>query len=245
MLVDIRLVKTKGNEFYLHLLENSEVRDENQVPKMLTKKNEGRGGGGIISLDPAERVFFTGYDPSGLIVEWGIDVMNQRVFKVCDKLDQLQSLIDSKNIKHKKRYKLRKLAMKKRKKIRNLVDDCHRKAISWLCSNYHLILLPTYEISNMVNKESRKIGKKTVRSMYTWSHYRFKMNLKSKAKLYPNCRVVIVDESYTSVTCIKCGFKNEKTSNKIFHCKQCDFKTDRDWNGGRNILIKRLSSLLP
>jgi putative transposase len=57
--------------------------------------------------------------------------------------------------------------------------------------------------------------------------------------------VAIVDESYSSVTCTKCGFKNESTSNKTFHCKQCDFKTDRDWNGGRNILIKRLNSLFP
>jgi putative transposase len=210
----------------------------------MSKKKEGRGGG-IISLDPGERVFFTDHDPSGLIVEWGINGMNQKVFNICDQLDQLQSLIDSKKIKHRKRYKLKKVAMRKRKKIRNFVDDCHRKAIKWLCSNYNVILLLIYETSNMADKKTRKIGKKTTRGMYTWSHYRFKMNLKNKAKLYPNCKVAIVDESYSSVTCTKCGFKNESTSNKTFHCKQCDFKTDRDWNGGRNILIKRLNSLFP
>jgi putative transposase len=133
--------------------------------------------------------------------------------------------------------------MKARKRIKNMVDDCHRKAVKWLCSNYHVILLPKYETSNMVKKEDRNIGKKTARSMYTWYHYRFKQRLISKSKLYPNCKVEVDDESHTTITCGKCGHLNPSFSSKTFRCQECDFHIDRDWNGARNYLIKRLNAL--
>jgi len=56
--------------------------------------------------------------------------------------------------------------MKARMRIRNLIDDSHRKAIQWLCSNYHVILLPKYETQNKTKKGKRGIGKKTASSMY-------------------------------------------------------------------------------
>lgn len=97
--------------------------------------------------------------------------MNKTLFPVCDRVDYLRSEMAQKEIRYKTRYKPKKLERKVRERIKNLVDDCHRKAIQWLCSNYHLILLPSYETSKMVQKEKRCIGKKTARSMYTWCHY--------------------------------------------------------------------------
>jgi putative transposase len=52
-------------------------------------------------------------------------------------------MIGRNDIKHRTRYKLKRLQMKARVRIRNLIDDCHRKAIQWLCSNYLVILLPS------------------------------------------------------------------------------------------------------
>ncbi len=78
--------------------------------------------------------------------------------------------------------------------------------------------------------------------MYTWSHYRFKQRLLNKDKQYPNCDVYVGNESYTTITCGKCGHvNNPRFTNKNFHCQRCNFQTDRDWNGGRNYLIKTLN----
>jgi len=167
---DSRLIRTNQGRLYLCLLEKSKKQCESQALERLTERQE-RKGAGMISLDPGERVFFTGYDPSGRIIEWAVDGMNKTLFPVCDRVDYLRSEMAQKEIRHKTRYKLKKLERKARERIKNLVDDCHRKAIQWLCSNYHLILLPSYETSKMVQKEKRCIGKKTARSMYTWCHY--------------------------------------------------------------------------
>src|SRR5438067_12551609 len=60
-----------------------------------------------------------------------------------------------------------------RKKIRNLVDECHRKFARWLCENHHVVvLLPEFKTKDMVKRGSfRKIHSKTARQMMTWSHY--------------------------------------------------------------------------
>lgn len=49
----------------------------------------------------------------------------------------------------------------------------------------------------------------------------------------------IVDESYTSKTCGRCGNLNNKLGgNKIYKCTNCNLVIDRDINGARNILLK-------
>src|SRR5438067_5652005 len=57
-----------------------------------------------------------------------------------------------------------------RKKIRNLVDECHRKFARWLCENHHVVvLLPEFKTKDMVKRGSfRKIHSKTARQMMTW-----------------------------------------------------------------------------
>jgi putative transposase len=61
----------------------------------------------------------------------------------------------------------------------------------------------------MISKRQKKINSKTARNMFTWSHYRFKTRLINKAREYPNCRVIICGEEYTSQTYSECGY----------HCK--------------------------
>jgi putative transposase len=113
---------------------------------------------------------------------------------------------------------------------------------------YHVILLPSYESSNLVKKEKSRIGKKTTRSIYNWDHNRFKINLLNKAKQFRYCMVSVINESYTSVTwpsgkCVV--IKTNGFTDKNFHCDHCQFLVDRDENGcSRNILIKHLSNVL-
>jgi putative transposase len=94
----------------------------------------------------------------------------------------------------------------------------------------------------MVSKRQRKINSKTARNMLTWSHYRFKMRLMNKAREYPNCRVIICGEEYTSQTCSECGYLHRKIGgSKKFKCPGCNQESDRDFNAARNILLKNMS----
>lgn len=192
----------------------------------------------IIALDPGVRTFMTGYDPKGLCFKWGHSDLN-KIYRLCYHLDHLQSLWSQKNIGHKRRYRLKSAGARSRAKIRNLVDDSHKKLANFLCKHYDLIMLPKFETSQMVLKRKRKIRSKTARMMLTWSHFRFRRRLIAKAREYSGCWVKIVDEAYTSKTCGRCGHINEQLGGKkVFHCSRCDLTIDRDINGARNIFLR-------
>ena len=90
---------------------------------------------------------------------------------------------------------------------------------------------------------ARKITKKTVRTMLTWSHYKFRQLLLHRAKRESDCTVIICDEAYTSKTCGKCGKIHDKLGgNKVFKCPQpgCNHVADRDFDAARKILIRYL-----
>lgn len=93
-----------------------------------------------------------------------------------------------------KRYTMKRAARRIRKKIRDLVDEMHKKFTKWIVEQYHTVLLPEFETKRMVKRANRRIGSKTARAMLGWSHYRFKQRLLNKTREYPWCKVVICDE---------------------------------------------------
>jgi putative transposase len=121
-----------------------------------------------------------------------------------------------------------------------MVDEFHKKKKKkWVCENYNSIFLPKFETQNMISKIQRKINSKTARNMLTWSHYRFKTRLMNKAREYPNCRVIICGEEYSSQTCSECGYLLRKIgSSKEFKCPGCHQESDKGFNAARNILFK-------
>lgn len=140
----------------------------------------------------------------------------------------------------KQRQKMRKAAARIRKKIRNLIDECHHQAANWLSKNYQIVLLPSFETSQMTKKKKRKIIGKTARQMLSWSHYRFKQVLKNKAEL-SGCQIIDVTEEFTSKTCTSCGHVHSKLGgSKMFKCPQCGHSLLRDFNGALGILLKAL-----
>jgi putative transposase len=159
---DSRLIRTKLGHYYLCIPQ----------PLELTPEKQG-GQKSLISIDPGARTFATGYDPKGYMFEWGKSDIS-RIYRLCHNMDKLHSKIDGKEVIHKKRYKLKKAALRIRGKIRNLIDEFHKKFSLWLCRNYSVILLPSFNTSQMVSRIKRRIRKKTVRQMLTWSHYRFR-----------------------------------------------------------------------
>lgn len=229
---DSRLQKTRLGEFYLCIPMPLEVRSENQAPEWKDIED------GILALDPGVRTFCTGYSPSGYAFEWGKNDIG-RIYRLCHASDKLQSKWSQKEVCHKKRYKLKRAARRIRKKIRNLIDETHKKFTKWIVEQYHTVLLPEFETQRMVKRAQRRIRSKTARAMLTWSHYRFKQRLINKTKEYPWCKVIICDEHYTSKTCSQCGFLHQKLgASKTFKCPQCNVEMDRDINAAKNILLR-------
>ena len=130
-----------------------------------------------------------------------------------------------------------------RTKIRDLVSESHRKLAKYFCESYNVILLPKFETSQMVRRGARRFNSRVARQMLTWSHYRFRQCLDSKAEEYPWVNVMPVTEEYTSKTCGCCGKIFWKLGgSKVFRCFYWGFSAPRDFNGARNILLKWLSN---
>jgi putative transposase len=227
---DSRLVKDNLGHYYLCLCIPS-MESENQAPASRLHNT--------ISLDPGCRTFMSGYDADGTLIEWGKGDMG-RIHRLCAHLDKLQSRCGQVN--HSKRYRLRRASKRLREKVKNLVREVHKKCSTWLCRNYRRILIPIFEVANMVQRKKRKINSKVVRSLLTWSHYKFRERLIHKAKEHAWCKVVVTEEPYTSKTCTNCGWVDKKLgSKKDFTCQECRVIIDRDSNGARNILIRYLT----
>lgn len=236
LLHDTRLKRTKNGKFYLCVLNDIELGPENQRPTS-SVQNEGN----VISLDPGVRTFMTGFDPSGLAVEWGKGDF-ERIHKLAFNWSRLQSKWNNLNITHQKRRNLKKAAQRIQEKIKNLRTDFHCKLAKWLVENYNLVLLPKFETSNMVKRRKRKFDNRTAYAMMTWGHFQFRQRLLSKAREYPWCKVLIVDEHYTSKTCGLCGNIHENLgSKKNFNCPKCGLRADRDENAARNIYLRFLT----
>jgi putative transposase len=235
---DMRIVMKHTGEIYLAIPVGLNMKSDNQAPNYLNHMQ------GVISLDPGVRTFVTGIDCDGSVFEWGKNDMG-RIVRLCYHMDKLQSKISDKTITHGARQRCRKSWKKMITKIRNLVDDMHKKLSKWLCENFSVVLLPKFDVSHMVKKRKRNIHSKTARQMLTWSHYRFRQRLLNKCREYPWCNVIICDESYTSKTCCCCGLLNSKLGgSKVFRCidkDTCGLVIGRDDNGALNILLRYLT----
>jgi len=192
-------------------------------------ENQGR----VVALDPGIRVFQTffaensaghiGYNDFG------------RIQRLCFHLDDLISRTSHATGKAKREMK--KAQSRIRKQIKNLIKEIHFKTARFLVDNFDVILLPTFETSQMIGKACRKLRSKTVRAMVTWAHYQFKERLKNKALEFGK-KVIDVCEAYTSKTVSWTGEIKKVGGSRVI--KSGDIKLNRDLNGARNIFIRSL-----
>ncbi len=223
-IMDSRLTLDNGRYFLIIPYEEKTIPCENQAR--------------VVSLDPGVRIFQTFYNPefSGAIGDGDIG----RITRLCYHLDSLISKRDKS--KSRKKYRLNKAIKRMRNKIKDLVDEIHHKTARFLVDNFDIILLPSFDVSQMVKKGKRKINSKTTRSMLTWAHYRFKCFLKDKCEEF-NKVLLIVNEAYTSKTVswngkINYSLGGSKVVKDKNHC------VPRDINGARNIWVKSVSRIL-
>ena len=149
----------------------------------------------VVAIDPGVRTFGTCYNPDGEVSKWG-EGANKMIYNLTtqvwslmgkEKSPKLRSGCDPQII-HRTRRHLRRVIAQRRERIRNLTTELHHQFAFWLVKNNNVILLPTFEVTNMVQKRdetgkwTRKIRKRTVVEFYGLSHYRFKQYLITKAK---------------------------------------------------------------
>lgn len=201
-----------------------------EVPRSLSE-NQGR----VVALDPGVRSFLTLFSENsfGWLGQYDIG----RIQRLCYYLDDLISR--SSKVNAKKRHRMRKAASRIRLKIRNLIDELHHKIARFLVDNFDIILLPTFETSQMTIKKGRKIRAKSVRQMLTLSHYRFKQFLKHKA-FETGKTILDVNEAYTSKTISWTGEIVHNLGGRKTIKDNNGVVMDRDLNGGRGIFLRSL-----
>ncbi|WP_251960362.1 RNA-guided endonuclease InsQ/TnpB family protein [Nostoc commune] len=194
--------------------------------------NQGR----VVALDPGIRTFITFFSESSF-GEVGASA-NLQIQKLCFRLDKLISKFTKAKCKQRRRMKI--AASNLRGKIKNLVDELHKKTARFLVDNFDIILLPTFETSQMSKKAHRRIRSKSVRQMLTLSHYRFKQFIKHKA-FETNKLVIDVNEAYTSKTVSWTGEIIHKLGGAKFVKSPSDGRVmSRDLNGARGIFLRAL-----
>lgn len=236
---DMIITREYPSKYYLHIPYYKEI-------KPIETKS-------IVSIDPGVRTFHCFYDPNGKCGKIGHNLAN-RLKYIYEKIDVLQSEITKTNTENnndgylrnkRRRQNMRKQCARLRTKIKNIVNDYHWKTISFYCQNYKYIIIPKLNVKSIQKAIKRTFGFKSgssmIRRMMVLAHNRFVDRLIYKSYEYDN-QVFVVDESYTSKTCGKCGQLNHKLgSNKVYICNDCHEIFDRDINGARNILIKILN----
>jgi putative transposase len=218
---DGRLTLAYG-EYYLIVSE--EVQPQ-------PSENQGR----VVALDPGVRTFMTFFSESSY--GWLGDDANLRIQKLCFKLDKLISKISKAPSKQKRRFK--KAADRIRAKIQHMVKELHHKTARFLVNNFDVILLPSFESSQMVSKSRRKIRSKSARQMLTLSHYQFKKHLEWKA--WESGRVALTDinEAYTSKTVSWTGEVKKIGGSRVIRDADGN-RMNRDLNGARGIFLRAL-----
>ena len=122
-----------------------------------------------------------------------------------------------------------------RNKVQDLMNDLHKRAADFLTTNYDVILLPTFETSEMVTKGKRKITSRTVRQMLSLGHYGFKQYRGWIA--YKRGKTVLVcSEAYTSRTDSRSGEMVNVGAAKTIN------GLDRDVNGARGTFLRALAT---
>lgn len=199
----------------------------------------------VVAIDPGIATFATGYGSDGKVIEAGSGRDGLMLRNLALGADRLMSKIKSgQSINKKHRKSMKKAFRRKLQHITNKVTDMHWKLAKTLCESYTHIQIPQFSPKSICNKTTRVISTASVRSAMTWSHFKFRERLKSKAEEYHDCKVTFVREDYTTKTCSSCGRINSKMTvkDRVFHCldESCGIVIGRDMNAAKNILLRAL-----
>ena len=125
------------------------------------------------------------------------------------------------------------------KRKSNLIDELHWKVIGELLERNDVIFYGNIKSHGIVqNKHNRTLNS----NINDLKFYKFKERLLFKS-FEKNKRIVLVNEAYTSQTCSFCGSIYKPECSKVYECKNCNNRMDRDINASKNILMKGIINL--
>jgi len=176
-------------------------------------------------IDLGVRTFATIYSKNEAI-EVGTN-LTPKIDLYNKKIDKLKSQLDY-NCINKERYN--KLVYKLRNKMRNRIDDLHKKLSVFLSKKFDIINIGKISTKSIISNENTKIQSITKRRITVLSFYKFLERLKIIGHKY-NSKVNLINEYKTSMTCNNCKNENKNLgSNKIYNCNKCNLIIDRDIN---------------
>ena len=219
---DCRLTLHNG-QYHLAVIFNAEGR-ESEIQAC------------VVALDPGIRTFHTWFSETGRRPDRQARLRKNPTPLRPPRPAHQQ---DGQGRSHPNSADLRKAGDRMRVRITNLINELHHQAARLMVDNFDLILLPTFETSDMVLRGKRKIRSKSVRSMLTFAHYRFQKFIIWKA--WENGKqVLLVNEAYTSKTCSWNGEIVAKLGGQRWIQSSDGFRVERDINGARGIFLRAL-----
>ena len=190
----------------------------------------------VVALDPDIRSFLTWFSETdaGHIASGAFS----KIQPLCAHLDDLLSRakLDTRRLAKRNKYRA---AARMRVRISNLIDELHHQAARWLVDHFDIILLPTFETSEMVLRGARKLRTKSVRSMLSYAHYRFQQFLRWKS-WQTGKALLLVNEAYTSKTCSWNGHIISNLGGRRVVTGSDGVRVNRDINGARGIFLRAL-----
>lgn len=190
----------------------------------------------IVGLDPGIRNFLTYFSEQGNFGFLGKGVM-KTLHGFQTKLDRLRSVATTTDDKL-KRFRFWRKFKKLSHKVKNLVSELHFKVINYLTRTYGVIVMPPFNVKDMINRSKRKIRKVTARAMNCLSFYLFRQRLQHKCR-ERGILFVEQNESYTSRTNSFTGEVLTSLGSREW-IRFGEHKVHRDLNGSRNILLRAM-----
>ena len=140
---------------------------------------------------------------------------------------------------HSKRWwKLTRRKWKRIRKIDNQIKDALHKQTSKFVKYCRAKGIGTILLGDLTGiRNNINYGKRANQKLHQWAFGKISELITYKAKAL-GIKVKVIDESYTSQTCPKCG-NRKKPNNRNYTCK-CGFKYHRDGVGAINIREKYL-----
>ncbi|MYA70285.1 IS200/IS605 family element transposase accessory protein TnpB [Candidatus Poribacteria bacterium] len=127
---------------------------------------------------------------------------------------------------------------KRIRKIDNQIKDALHKQTTKFVKYCHAKGIGTIVLGNLTGiRKDIDYGKRANQKLHQWAFGKISELIIYKAKTL-GIKVEVLDESYTSQTCPKCGHR-KKPNNRNYTCK-CGFKYHRDGVGAINIRAKYL-----
>ena len=155
---------------------------------------------------------------------------------------EVDAATSTKLVTHRSRAKMRKAKRRLYDRGKQMMRNAHYLRISYLAATCEYLIQPGLAVSGMICKEDRKIGKATVKAMLTWRHYKYTSRCSDQARRQADFTVIRTDEINSTVTCSQwnCGHKRTSFTGERFIClnPECGFTADRDFNAGKNIVVK-------